>query len=184
MEENRDFFMLRSNFFYFPLSILSIALGIDTSIILWVYLIDILIWELLFIFFNCSSVYRLKSCVELTAVDLNCILIRFKLVILLLSICFNARFSLFSKSVEDTERSSLNNTYGSTNWLERELYDMYGLYFSGNFNFMRILCDYGFISFPLRKDFPCYGLVEVFFSEYKKRVIYLPVCLSILSQNV
>jgi NADH-quinone oxidoreductase subunit C len=76
---------------------------------------------------------------------------------------------------EDEAVPSLVDLYPTANWFEREAFDMYGLLFEGHPDLRRILTDYGFTGYPLRKDFPLTGYVEVRYDEEQKRVVYEPV---------
>jgi NADH-quinone oxidoreductase subunit C len=73
---------------------------------------------------------------------------------------------------------SLNNIYKSSSWLEREIWDMFGIFFSLHADLRRILTDYGFNGFPLRKDFPLTGFLEVVYNNDLKRIVYKPLQLS------
>ncbi len=73
---------------------------------------------------------------------------------------------------------SIVGIHSSANWFEREVFDMYGIYFSGHPDLRRILTDYGFSGHPLRKDFPTTGYLEVRYDEAKKQVVYEPTKLS------
>lgn len=96
---------------------------------------------------------------------------RFEVNYLLLNIKYNIRVILrVNASAEDYIESS-SNLYNSAEWLEREVWDMYGVYFWGNKDLRRILTDYGFEGHPLRKDFPLTGFVEVRYDENEKRVV-------------
>jgi NADH:ubiquinone oxidoreductase subunit C len=77
-----------------------------------------------------------------------------------------------------SETASLSDLFPSANWLEREIWDMYGVNFTNHPDLRRILTDYGFVGFPLRKEFPLVGYVEVRYSEKKKRILMKPVTLS------
>jgi NADH:ubiquinone oxidoreductase subunit C len=70
---------------------------------------------------------------------------------------------------------SLSSLYNSSNWLEREVWDLFGIFFSDHPDLRRILTDYGFQGFPMRKDFPLSGFVEIAYSDEFKKVIYLPL---------
>jgi NADH-quinone oxidoreductase subunit C len=79
---------------------------------------------------------------------------------------------------EDTPVSTITHIWPNAGWLEREVYDLYGVIFSGNPDLRRILTDYGFAGHPFRKDFPLTGYVELRYSEEQKRVVYEPVTLA------
>ena len=94
-----------------------------------------------------------------------------------LSLTENHRVRLKVLTDEDMPVPSLTGLWPVAGWLEREVYDMYGVTFAGNVDLRRILTDYGFEGFPLRKDFPQTGYVELRYSEAEKRVVYEPVSL-------
>ena len=118
---------------------------------------------------------KFKQLIDITAVDYPENKKRFKVVYLLLSHEFNQRI-LVSYFINENEKiSSLVNIFPSANWMEREIFDMYGIKFNDHPDLRRILTDYGFKGFPLRKDFPLTGHNEVRYSEEDKKVIYEPV---------
>nr|WP_294846366.1 NADH-quinone oxidoreductase subunit C [uncultured Sphingomonas sp.] len=92
-----------------------------------------------------------------------------------LSVTFNHRFRLKVTTDETTPVPTLTGLWPVAGWLEREVFDLYGVIFSGNTDLRRILTDYGFEGHPLRKDFPQTGYVELRYSEAEKRVVYEPV---------
>jgi NADH-quinone oxidoreductase subunit C len=103
---------------------------------------------------------------------------RFEVVYHLLSMKKNARIRLKVSVGEDVAVPSLTDVHPCADWFEREVWDMYGVYFSGHPDLRRILTDYGFDGHPLRKDFPLTGYVEMRYDEDQKRVIYEPVKLT------
>jgi len=115
--------------------------------------------------------------VDITAVDYPTKHDRFEVVYNLLSINFNQRIRIKIRTDENTTVPSVTKQFASAIWLEREVWDMYGIVFEGNEDLRRILTDYGFEGHPLRKDFPLTGFVEVRYSETEKRVVYEPVSL-------
>ena len=118
---------------------------------------------------------KFKQLIDITAVDYPENKKRFKIVYLLLSHEFNQRI-LVSYFINENEKiSSLVKIFPSANWMEREIFDMYGIKFSDHPDLRRILTDYGFEGYPLRKDFPLTGHNEVRYSEEDKKVIYEPV---------
>ena len=118
---------------------------------------------------------KFRQLIDITAVDYPENQKRFKIVYLLLSHEFNQRI-LVSYFINENEKiSSLVNIFPSANWMEREIFDMYGIKFNDHPDLRRILTDYGFEGFPLRKDFPLTGHNEVRYSEEEKKVIYEPV---------
>jgi NADH-quinone oxidoreductase subunit C len=100
---------------------------------------------------------------------------RFEVVYELLSLTKNRRMRVKLSTDETTPVPSVTGLWPVAGWLEREVYDMYGVVFSGNHDLRRILTDYGFEGFPQRKDFPLTGHVELRYSEAEKRVVYEPV---------
>ena len=100
---------------------------------------------------------------------------RFEVVYCLLSLTRNHRVRVHVATDADTPVPSITALWPVAGWLEREVYDMYGVTFAGNADLRRILTDYGFEGFPQRKDFPLTGYVELRYSEAEKRVVYEPV---------
>jgi NADH-quinone oxidoreductase subunit C len=102
---------------------------------------------------------------------------RFEVVYHLLSLTKNRRIRVKVSTDEATPVPSVTGLWPVAGWLEREVFDMYGVGFSGNPDLRRILTDYGFEGYPQRKDFPLTGYVELRYSEAEKRVVYEPVAL-------
>ncbi|MEQ1547938.1 MAG: NADH-quinone oxidoreductase subunit C [Chakrabartia sp.] len=103
---------------------------------------------------------------------------RFEVVYCLLSLTKNHRIRVHVATNEDQPIPSLTGIWPVAGWLEREVFDMYGVLFEGNTDLRRILTDYGFVGHPQRKDFPLSGYVELRYSEEHKRVMYEPVQLA------
>ena len=103
---------------------------------------------------------------------------RFEVVYCLLSLTRNHRLHVHVTTDADTPVPSVTSLWPVAGWLEREVFDMYGVGFAGNPDLRRILTDYGFEGFPQRKDFPLTGYVELRYSEAEKRVVYEPVSLA------
>jgi NADH-quinone oxidoreductase subunit C len=103
---------------------------------------------------------------------------RFEIVYHLLSMSNNQRIRLKLTVGEETPVPSATAVFACADWLEREVWDMYGVFFADHPDLRRILTDYGFEGHPLRKDFPLTGYVEVRYDEEQKRVIYEPVKLA------
>ena len=118
---------------------------------------------------------KFRQLIDITAADYPENQQRFKMIYLLLSHEFNQRI-IFSYFINENEPiSSLTKIFPSANWMEREIFDMYGIKFTDHPDLRRILTDYGFQGHPLRKDFPLTGHNEVRYSENEKKVIYEPV---------
>ena len=103
---------------------------------------------------------------------------RFDVVYHLLSPTLNARIRIKIATDETTPVPSATSVYPGALWFEREAFDMYGILFSGHPELRRLLTDYGFDGYPLRKDFPTTGFVEVRYDDERKRVVYEPVKLA------
>ncbi|MBO9712092.1 NADH-quinone oxidoreductase subunit C [Sphingomonas sp.] len=103
---------------------------------------------------------------------------RFDVVYCLLSLTRNHRIKVRVTTDEAKPVPSVTGVWPVAGWLEREVYDMYGVLFEGNADLRRILTDYGFVGHPQRKDFPLTGFVELRYSEEAKRVVYQPVSLA------
>ena len=115
---------------------------------------------------------KFKQLIDITAVDYPENERRFKLVYLFLSHEFNSRILIDFFINENEIVTSLTSVFPSSNWMEREVFDMYGIKFKNHPDLRRILTDYGFKGHPLRKDFPLTGHNEVRYSEDDKKVIY------------
>ncbi|MEZ5912868.1 MAG: NADH-quinone oxidoreductase subunit C [Paracoccaceae bacterium] len=118
---------------------------------------------------------RFSTLVDITAVDYPDRAARFDVVYHLLSMFTNQRVRVKVAVREDDMVPSLTGVHPSANWFEREVFDMFGILFSGHPDLRRILTDYGFRGHPLRKDFPTTGYTEVRYDEAQKRVVYEPV---------
>ncbi len=118
---------------------------------------------------------RFSSLVDITAVDHPERVARFDVVYHFLSMYRNQRIRVKVAVREDEMVPSIVAIHPSANWFEREVFDMFGILFSGHPDLRRILTDYGFRGHPLRKDFPTTGYVEVRYDEAEKRVVYEPV---------
>ena len=124
------------------------------------------------IFLKTNEKCKFRQLIEITAVDYPQKENRFKLVYLLLSHEKNQRIIVTSNIKEKKQVESITKIFPSANWMEREVFDMYGIKFNKHPDLIRILTDYGFEGYPLRKDFPLTGHTEVRYSEDKKKVIY------------
>ena len=124
------------------------------------------------IFLKTNKDSKFRQLIDITAVDYPEKEKRFKLVYLFLSHEFNQRILIDYQINENEVVKSLTSVFPSANWMEREVFDMYGINFKDHPDLRRILTDYGFVGHPLRKDFPLTGHNEVRYSEDKKKVIY------------
>jgi NADH-quinone oxidoreductase subunit C len=118
---------------------------------------------------------QFSSLVDITAVDYPGRAKRFDVVYHFLSMYQNHRIRLRVSIREEEMVPSIIEVHPSANWFEREVFDMFGILFSGHPDLRRILTDYGFRGYPLRKDFPTTGYTEVRYDEAQKRVVYEPV---------
>ena len=118
---------------------------------------------------------RFSTLIDITTVDHPARPARFDMVYHLLSMYQNQRIRVKARVREDEMVPSLIGVFPGANWYEREVFDMFGIYFIGHPDLRRILTDYGFRGHPLRKDFPTTGYVEVRWNDDEKRVVYEPV---------
>ena len=119
-----------------------------------------------------------QQLMEIVGVDYPDRAPRFEVVYCLLSVTRNHRLRVHVQTDDDVPVPSVTGLWPVAGWLEREVYDMYGVVFGGNMDLRRILTDYGFQGHPQRKDFPLTGYVELRYSEELKRVVYEPVKLA------
>ena len=126
-------------------------------------------------FFRDDARGQYKSLVDLTAVDYPQKEKRFEIVYNLLTIRYNNRIIVKTHAAEGDVVPTATGVFSTANWLEREVWDMYGVFFANHPDLRRILTDYGFSGHPQRKDFPLTGYVEVRYDEEKKSVVYEPV---------
>ena len=127
------------------------------------------------LFIKSNESTKFRQLIDVTVVDYPENTQRFKVVYLFLSHEFNQRIILSYLISENEVIPSLTSIYPAANWMEREVFDMYGVKFKDHPDLRRILTDYGFEGHPLRKDFPLTGHTEVRYSEDQKKVIKEPV---------
>ena len=127
------------------------------------------------LFIKSNENTKFRQLIDITAIDYPENTKRFKVVYLFLSHEFNQRIILSYLINENEVIPSLTSLYPAANWMEREVFDMYGVKFKDHPDLRRILTDYGFEGHPLRKDFPLTGHTEVRYSEDQKKVISEPV---------
>ena len=126
-------------------------------------------------FLKLENKLRFKQLIDIAAIDYPNEEKRFELVYLLLSVENNIRVKISIKFETNEKIPSIVKIFPSANWMEREIFDMYGIKFIDHPDLRRILTDYNFKGHPLRKDFPLTGFNEVRYSEKEKKVIYEPV---------
>ena len=122
--------------------------------------------------------HEYQQLMEIAGVDFPDRAERFEVVYCLLSVTKNHRVIVKTTAAEDTPVPTVTKLWPVAGWLEREVFDMFGVIFDGNTDLRRILTDYGFEGHPFRKDFPLTGYVELRYSEEDKRVVYEPVQLA------
>ena len=118
---------------------------------------------------------KFRQLIDITAVDYPESDTRFKLIYFLLSHENNLRLNIEFEIKENYQVKSITSIFPSSNWMEREVFDMYGIHYKDHPDLRRILTDYNFSGHPLRKDFPLTGHNEVRYNEEDKKVIYEPV---------
>ena len=126
-------------------------------------------------FLKSNEKCKFRQLIDIAGVDYPDEEKRFQLVYLFLSHENNSRIKILLKFESNQTIISLTKIFPSANWMEREVFDMYGIKFKNHPDLRRILTDYGFKGHPLRKDFPLTGFNEVRYSEKEKKVIYEPV---------
>ena len=125
-----------------------------------------------------DPILQFRQLSDLTAVDYPEQIDRFEVVYQMLSIALNARLRVVTNVADGAIVPSVIELFASANWAEREVWDMFGIFFSGHPDLRRLLTDYGFEGHPLRKDFPLTGYVEVRYNDTERRVVYEPVKLT------
>ena len=126
-------------------------------------------------FLKSNEKCKFRQLIDIAGVDYPEDEKRFELIYLFLSHEHNTRVKLLIKFQQNQTINSITKIFPSANWMEREVFDMYGIKFKNHPDLRRILTDYGFKGHPLRKDFPLTGFNEVRYSEKDKKVIYEPV---------
>lgn len=129
-------------------------------------------------FLKSDPTSKFSTLVDITAVDHPARARRFDLIYHFLSMYQNHRIRLRVAVREEDMVPSITGPHPSANWFEREVFDMFGIVFKGHPDLRRILTDYGFEGYPLRKDFPTTGYVEMRYDEEKKQCVYEPVSLT------
>jgi NADH:ubiquinone oxidoreductase subunit C len=128
------------------------------------------------LFLKKHSTCQYKTLVDLVACDFPGKSFRFFLIYNLLSIDYNSRIIICTKVLEKLPITpTLIPIFSGAGWLEREVFDFFGIFFIKHFDLRRILTDYGFIGYPLRKDFPLSGFIEILYDDSQKHIIYKSV---------
>ena len=125
-----------------------------------------------------DPVLQFRQLSDLTAVDFPERKARFEVIYQMLSIALNARLRIVTAIADGDVVPSAIDLFASANWAEREVWDMFGIFFSGHTDLRRLLTDYGFEGHPLRKDFPLTGYAEVRYNDTERRVVYEPIKLT------
>ena len=133
-----------------------------------------------------SSIKKLKDnkkllfdqLIDITAIDYPTKSSRFELVYIFLSMVYNKRVILKTYLEDEEEIESITSVFKSANWFERECFDLFGIKFNNHPDLRKILTDYNFEGYPLRKDFPLTGHTEVRYDDLEKKVVYEPVRLA------
>ena len=120
---------------------------------------------------------QLKVVSDIIALDYPGRESRFDVIYQLLSIRYNSRVNVLVSTNELSPINSITSVFSGASWYEREVWDLYGIYFENHPDLRRILTDYSFDGHPLRKDFPLSGYFEVFYDDTKKRIVYEPISL-------
>ena len=126
-------------------------------------------------FLKDNDICQFRQLTDIAGVDFPERLNRFDIVYHFLSFKHNVRIRVKTEISENSAIQSITQLFPAANWFEREAFDMYGIQFTDHPDLRRILTDYGFEGYPLRKDFPLTGNVEVRYDEMEKKVIYEPV---------
>lgn len=126
-------------------------------------------------FFKLNCFFQCKSLLDIYCVDYPTRSRRFELSYLLLSYRYNVRITVRTIVTKNLSVSSVSSVFSSASWLEREIWDMFGVFFFDHNDLRRILTDYGFEGFPLRKDFPLTGFLELKYDDQKKKVVCEPL---------
>lgn len=124
------------------------------------------------IFLRYSNIFQFNLLLDIWAVDYLFDEFRFEINYLLLSPLNNLRIIIKVRIKEFQTLNSVTSIFNSADWLEREIWDMFGIFFLGHNDLRRILSDYGFEGYPLRKDFPLSGFLEIKYDDEEKRIVF------------
>lgn len=126
-------------------------------------------------FLQNNSLCLYEQLSEIVCIDQPKEIFRFSVIYKLYSVTYNSHIYVVVKTDEMNPIPTVAQIYSSAPWLEREIWDMFGIFFSGHPDLRRILTDYGFQGHPLRKDFPVTGFFEIYYNDSTKRLAYEPV---------
>lgn len=129
----------------------------------------------IFLFIKNNTLFQFSTLTDIVCIDTISRFNRFTLMYLFNSIKNNIKLIVNLQLHEGDGIPSIHNIYESAAWLEREIWDMFGVYFLGHGSFRRLLTDYGFKGHPLRKDFPLTGFLEIFYDDFNSQILYVPV---------
>ena len=124
------------------------------------------------LFFKNHTICQFKTLIDIICYDTPKKNYRFSVIYNCISVQYNLRSRIITKINELTNIFSIISIYKSANWSEREIFDFYGIFFFLNKDLRRILTDYGFKGFPLRKDFPLTGYLDIYYDDSQKRICY------------
>lgn len=129
----------------------------------------------IFLFLRDNETSLFKILIDIAVIDLLNVKNRFSLNYCLLSVKYNTRIVLKTELNELSSVMSITNIHKSSCWAEREVWDMFGIFFENHPDLRRILTDYGFNGYPLRKDFPLTGYLEMRYDDSQKRIVFEPI---------
>lgn len=129
-------------------------------------------------FLKKHNLLQFKTLTDLTVIDVPKNPLRFEVLYNLLSVRYNIRLHVILTTSELMPVFSATSLFSAASWLERECWDLFGVFFFNHNDLRRILTDYGFCGHPLRKDFPLTGYTEVYYDDIKKSIVQIPVSLA------
>jgi NADH:ubiquinone oxidoreductase subunit C len=135
-------------------------------------------------FFKLHTNCIVNMLLDIVVIDSLSKKLRFEIIYVLISLKYNYRLKFKVLLLPTVALPSISNLFLAANWFEREAWDMFGVVFFDHHSLRRIITDYGFVGYPLRKDFPCFGFYEVRFSDSLQKVNYEPIELSLISRFI
>ncbi len=173
---SKDYLLYLANYikFNFPNKDLRVVLNKNNLYVS----VDATVLNLFLNFLKLNSTLQLNSLVDIFGNDLIYNKNRFNVIYCLLNCFTNVRLFVKISCSKFQNIDSSINIFNSANWLEREVYDMFGIYFNNHLDLRRILTDYGFKGYPLRKDFPLIGYFQIRYDEVQEKIVYEPVTVS------